>query len=200
MDKRWQIILGLCVSVIIISGCMSQTPQEQAAGDEQQNGLSPQDQPSGQQGQNSQRGPPQEAIDACSGKSANDSCDFTMNGNAVTGYCRSRPNGVLTCFRSNRGPGGMFGNGTQGRFGGGLPQEAVDACAGKSGNDTCQFKMNETMIQGSCRARRSGNMTCIPLNMGQRPNPGGQPGQPQNQEPPAGQGTQDNPSNSVGGN
>jgi hypothetical protein len=209
MDNVCLMMVGLCVFVIVISGCVSQTQEDQATGSGQQGALTPQDQPSGQrgpgqQGQNMQRGPPQEAIDACSGKSDNDTCAFTMGGNAVTGFCRSRPNGVLTCFRFNMGQGGMFRNGTQQgrRFGGGLPQEAVDACEGKPVNDTCEFRMNGTVVQGACMLRRSGNVTCVPPNMGQRPIPGsgGQVGQTQDQQPPAGRGINDNGAGSIGGN
>ena len=197
MDKLGLILFGLCVFVIVVSGCMSQTPEGQTTGNDQQGVVSPQGPASGQQGQNPSRGPPQEAVDACSGKSANDSCGFTMNGNNVTGNCRGRPNGVLACFRA--GQGGMFRNGTQPGQGFGirLPQEAMDVCVGKSVNDTCEFTMNGTSVQGLCRARRSGNMSCMPSNMGQRPfvGPGGQL-----RLPPAGQGAPDNASGSTGGN
>ena len=68
-------------------------------------------------GQNGQRrGPPQEAISACSGQSEQASCSFTTpRGDEVSGSCRNTPDG-MACAPAG-GPQGMRGqDGAMGRM------------------------------------------------------------------------------------
>jgi len=50
-----------------------------------------------------------------------------------------------------------------------LPQGAVDACIGKSDGDSCEFKVNENNLNGTCRSGRTGELMCFSLGIDQRP-------------------------------
>jgi len=65
-------------------------------------------------------------------------------------------------------PAGPSGQPGQRGFGG-FSQAAADACAGKAENDTCEFTLNGTTINGNCGSRRTGQLTCLPARMNQRP-------------------------------
>ena len=65
-------------------------------------------------------------------------------------------------------PAGPSGQPGQRGFGG-FSQAAADACAGKAANDTCEFILNGTTINGNCGSRRTGQLTCLPARMNQRP-------------------------------
>ena len=98
MNKTGLLLVGLCV---VIAGCISQTQEGATTGTNDQNSIIPQDTPSGPQGQAGRGFFSQEAVDACAGKSENSSCGFKINETDVSGVCRSRQTGELTCFPSN---------------------------------------------------------------------------------------------------
>jgi len=201
MERTVLLLIGLGV---VVSGCIGQTqdgtttgngqntapPQDTLSGQqvqtqgEQTGGIRTQDNPSGQQGQKGWRGFSQAAVDACTGKSENETCEFKINETSINGTCTSRRGGELTCFPS--------------RFNQRPPQEMLDACAGKSENETCEFKLNENMVNGSCRSRQGGELSCFSSDMGRRfrPDANSPPqGQNQNQAPPTEQGM---PGDSIG--
>jgi len=152
MENVGVLMIGLFV-IVIVSGCMSQTQEGTTTGNDQQNAVPPQGELAGQQGQGGGRGFSQEAVDACTGKSVNDSCEFKMNETTVQGECRSRRGGELTCFPSNMNQ---------------RPQGMVNACAGKAENETCGFTINQDTINGTCRSFRGGNLTCTTQGIGQK--------------------------------
>jgi hypothetical protein len=53
-------------------------------------------------GEPKRKGPPPEAVAACSGKKIGAACRFTLKESQVTGVCRPGPEGALAC-RPNRG-------------------------------------------------------------------------------------------------
>jgi hypothetical protein len=69
------------------------------------------------------RGPPQEALTACSGLSEGSACGFTFNGKNLTGNCRKSPGGEAAACFPEGGPGGRHH---------GPPPEAIAACSGKT--------------------------------------------------------------------
>jgi hypothetical protein len=94
--------------------------------------------------------PPQEAIDACAELAADAACSFTHDGHAVTGTCKSGPDGdgPLACAPTPPPP----------------PQEAIDACAGAAAGDACSFTHDDHDIDGTCKAGPDGNgeLACAP--------------------------------------
>lgn len=124
-------------------------------------------------GQGQGMGPPQEMVDACSGKAEGEACSFTSPRGEVPGFCAASNIGVLACRpqggqgmgRGGQGMGQGMGAGAgmgrgQGR---GLPPEAAAACSGKSVGDDCAFTMPMGEVTGSCAAR-NGVLTCCPRN------------------------------------
>lgn len=112
----------------------------------------------GRDGGPPRHGPPQEAIDACSGKAAGDACSVTMHGQAHEGTCRNGPDGqgTLACMPA-RPPG--------------PPPEAKAACDGKSEGATCSVTHGDRTMEGTCRRGPDGNgdLACAPSG----PPPGG---------------------------
>jgi hypothetical protein len=79
------------------------------------------------------RGPPTEAINACTGKPEGTNCSFTDRFNqTLNGSCHTGPMGVLACRPKP-------------------PQQAFDACVGKKEGDACEFmgRMSHT-VKGVC--------------------------------------------------
>jgi len=65
--------------------------------------------------QGERRGPPPEAISACSGKAENASCGFTSPRGPLSGTCRNVPEGKMACVPANMpGHGGGQGGGQGG--------------------------------------------------------------------------------------
>jgi hypothetical protein len=92
--------------------------------------------------------PPQEAIQACDGKTSGDTCSFTgMRNDTVTGTCRNGPDGqgALACA-----PAQMPGQSQH--QGSGQPSAAIQACNGKSMGNSCSFAgPNNQSVSGSCQ-------------------------------------------------
>ena len=83
------------------------------------------------------RAPPAEAVAACSGKAAADTCTFTEpDGDVRTGACGSPPGSTALACGPVRAP----------------PQGAVDACASKAKGDACSLPPHhgETAEAGTC--------------------------------------------------
>jgi hypothetical protein len=170
MKKAGLLLLWLCVCVILSSGCMSQASEKQTTDSNGQKGKAPpQNQSRGPQGQ-MPRNAPLERVEACAGKSVNDTCEIKMNDTSQNGLCRSL-RGNLICFPS----------GNPQAF---LP-ERVEACAGKAVSDICEYKADGAGITGNCRNLR-GNLTCVQQRFGQGQSPprANQQGVAGNQEPP----------------
>jgi hypothetical protein len=115
-------------------------------------------------------------IDACSGKAAGDACTINLRNQSIDGTCSDR-NGNISCAPNNaslmQGPG----------IPGGRNEAFIQACSGKAAGDLCTVNMRNQSMDGKC-ADRSGNITCVPNNMG-----AGQGGRraPDTQEPPISQ-------------
>ena len=106
--------------------------------------------------QDGRRGPPQEAITACSGLSANAACGFTFNGKNLTGTCESPPDGSTLACR----PEGMHRGGHPH---GPPPQEATAACANQSDGASCSFTHDSRTLEGTCRTPPGASAAaCLP--------------------------------------
>ncbi len=142
--------------------------------------------------QNEQRqGPPQEAIDACDGKGDGDKVEFeTRGGKTVSGACREH-NGEIFAIPGNgqQGQGrsqnggqqnsqmNSQGNSQRGEQNG-PPQEAIDACDGKSDGDSVSFETpHGDTVSGTC-AEINNQLVAVPENgrrgKGSRGQQGGQ--------------------------
>ena len=109
------------------------------------------------------RGPPQEALTACSGLHEGSACGFTFNGTNLTGQCRKGPSGeAAACFPE----GGRHH---------GPPPEAVEACNGKSEGTACTVSFDGKSLNGTCSngPHRSDTIACRPEG-----GPGGHHGPP----------------------
>ena len=92
--------------------------------------------------------PPAEAIDACKGKQANDTCSFTHRDHAIDGTCFQPPDGgELACKPEGPPP---------------PPPEAVDACAKAQRGDACAFDVDEHHVTGSCEGPADRPLACRP--------------------------------------
>ena len=139
-------------------------------------------------------GPPQEAIDACDGKSDGDTVEFeTRDGQTISGVCRERngetvavpENGQQGQGRSQNGgqqDSQMSNQGSSQRGGqNGPPQEAIDACSGKSDGASVSFETPRgDSVSGTCKEMQ-GQMVAVPENgrRGQGQGRGQQGGQQQ---------------------
>jgi hypothetical protein len=97
--------------------------------------------------------PPQEAVDACSGREAGASCTFQHDGRTVGGSCRAVPGGtVVACAPP-------FGHLHP-------PPEALAACNGQQDGASCQFTSPRgDTIAGICRTGPQGEpAACLPKN------------------------------------
>ncbi len=93
------------------------------------------------------RGPPQEALTACSGLNEGSACGFTFNGKNLTGQCRKGPNGeAAACFPE----GGRHH---------GPPPEAIEACSGKSEGTACAVSFDGKSVNGTCSKGPHGGET-----------------------------------------
>jgi hypothetical protein len=99
------------------------------------------------------RGPPAEALQACSGLQSGAACSFTIHEHQVTGTCRSGPQGEALACAPNRPPHLHFGP----------PPEAVQACSGLDVGATCNFTVNGKELNGTCRQGPEGKpAACFP--------------------------------------
>lgn len=93
-------------------GQSGQGPQGPSAGEQAPGG----------QGAGPRRGPPREAVAACSGKDRDAQCAFTTpRGDKLEGSCRQTPEGAVACVPRNR-PGAGGANGAPRRMQGGAPE------------------------------------------------------------------------------
>ena len=111
--------------------------------------------------------PPQEAVDACTGREAGAACTFQHDGHSVAGSCRAMPGGTtVACAPMN----------FHLRFG--PPPEALEACQGQQEGASCQFTAprGET-IAGVCRSGPRGEpAACAPRDLPPAPGAGGSGG------------------------
>ncbi len=123
-------------------------------------------------------GPPQEAIDACTGVSLEQACRFESPHGELSGTCREVRDGSVACVpdnasehRQGRGRGRAYGaGGSQSRNGGrrhGPPPEAYTACEGLSDGGACSVETPDGTLSGTCRVprRRSSqeaSLICVP--------------------------------------
>ncbi len=112
-------------------------------------------------GMKEHRGPPVEAITACTSKAANAACSFTTpDGKALNGTCGTPPEGsTLACRPEGHGPGG------RGRHHG-PPPEAFTACANASVDQACSVTHDGKTIAGTCAAPPDGGnrLACRPTS------------------------------------
>lgn len=98
------------------------------------------------------RGPPTEALAACSGQSEGASCSFSLEARALTGTCRAPHDGsstTLACAppHHHRGP----------------PPEALAACASSSAGSSCSVTFQGQTLSGTCVAGPDGQaLACLP--------------------------------------
>ena len=121
---------------------------------------SPEDKRSGER-----RGPPREAIDACSNKSESDSCSFETPRGQLTGECRTiKEEKVCVPEGAPQGPpedeeGHSKDDRPSGK--GAPPKEAIDACSGMKVEDSCQVETPRGTLSGSCRSIED-QLACAP--------------------------------------
>ncbi|MGV3624214.1 MAG: hypothetical protein ACO1OB_25575 [Archangium sp.] len=110
--------------------------------------------PEGGPGGGRHRGPPQEAVTACSGKSASATCSFTHHDRTVEGTCRTGPESEsLACAPAHRGP----------------PQEALAACASSSAGAACTISIHGKSLSGTCATGPDNStLACRPARPPQR--------------------------------
>jgi hypothetical protein len=98
-------------------------------------------------------GPPPEALQACGGIQEGAACSFTMGDKAVTGTCRTGPDGQTTaCMPAHhRGP----------------PPEAFQACQGLAEGASCSVTFHGQDMAGTCRTGPDGQgaLACAPARM-----------------------------------
>jgi hypothetical protein len=104
------------------------------------------------------RQPPPAAFEACTGKSAADSCTVTVRDHSISGVCQAADDGRLFC-RPARPPG--------------PPPEAVEACRDKKAGDGCSVTLGSEALSGTCQSGPDGNapLACRPSG----PPPGAPP-------------------------
>jgi hypothetical protein len=109
------------------------------------------------------RGPPPEALAACSGLSDGAACSFSHGDRNLTGTCRSGPQGsALACAPAGMGPGSHHGP----------PPESLAACQGQADGASCNFTIEGHALSGTCRTHpQSGTIACAPAGMHQGPPP-----------------------------
>ena len=126
------------------------------------------------QGNSGRQGPPQEAFDACLGKSAGDSAQFEgRNGETISGICEER-DGKLILQPSNmpsdhptqaNNSMPMQNNQSSTNSRQGPPAEAFTACEGKTAGDKSSFKTpNGESISGQC-LEQNGQLVLVPDNL-----------------------------------
>ena len=130
-------------------------------------------------------GPPQEAIDACSGAAPEQICRFEGRRGEVNGTCREVRDGSVACvpdraseYGQRRGRGGDANDAGnyQSRHGGGRrgpPPEAYTACEGLSEGGACSVETPRGTMNGTCRVPRRGSrqeasLVCAPTRGARR--------------------------------
>lgn len=101
------------------------------------------------------RGPPPEALQACSGLSEGAACAFTHREHELTGTCRTGPQGgALACAPAGMGPGAHRGP---------PPAESVAACQARATGASCSFSFDGRAHTGTCGPTPDGaSMACRP--------------------------------------
>ncbi len=114
------------------------------------------------------QGPPPEALDACSGRSAGTVCSFEAPHGTVSGSCRNTPGGNACVPAGDRGrPEDQdSGQSQQGRPGG-PPPEAYTACQGKQDGNSCRVQTPHGGLDGRCH-NHGDKPFCVPDDHGQR--------------------------------
>ncbi len=130
-------------------------------------------------------GPPQEAIDACTGAALEQACRFEGRRGEVNGTCHEVRDGSVACVpdrarahgqRRGRGDDADDTSGYQSRHGGGHrgpPPEAYTACEGLSEGGACSVETPHGTLSGTCRAPRRGpqeeaGLVCAPTRGARR--------------------------------
>jgi hypothetical protein len=111
------------------------------------------------------RGPPPEALEACSGRATGDTCSFSHDGREVAGTCRAGRDGSgqVACApeRPHRAP----------------PPEALSACANSAADAACSFSIEGRTVDGTCRQGPDGAaLACAPARRGHGGGHGGHGG------------------------
>jgi hypothetical protein len=97
--------------------------------------------------------PPPEAVSACSGKAAQDTCQLTFGGQAEPGTCAASADGTLACRPSRPPPHGP-------------PPEAVQACSGYTEGEACAVTLGGDTLDGVCEpGPGSGALACRPTRL-----------------------------------
>ena len=104
-------------------------------------------------GRGQHRGPPQEAISACSSQSAGATCSFTHGDRTVEGTCRTGPQGDTLACAPAGGPGGHHR---------GPPQEALTASASSSAGASCSVSFHGKSLTGTCVTGPDSQLACRP--------------------------------------
>ena len=98
------------------------------------------------------RGPPAEALAACTGLAEGTACSFALDGREWAGKCRSGPNGEAAACLPDHPPG--------------PPPEALQACSGLSEGAACTVSHGGTSLSGTCRSGPPGSaLACAPDQM-----------------------------------
>jgi hypothetical protein len=107
-------------------------------------------------GRGRHRGPPAEALEACSGSAEGAACTFEGPEGSVSGTCVSPPRiEGLVCAPEGMGPG-------RGRHRG-PPAEAIEACSGSAEGAACTFEGPEGEVSGTCVSPpRIEGLVCAP--------------------------------------
>jgi hypothetical protein len=98
------------------------------------------------------RAAPPEAIQACSGAQEGGACEFTMGDRALSGTCRTGPDGQAACLPPHpHGP----------------PPEAFQACQGLTAGASCSVTFHDQTMGGTCRTGPDGKgaLACAPARM-----------------------------------
>jgi hypothetical protein len=98
------------------------------------------------------RGPPLEALQACSGLQEGATCSFTLGDKQISGTCRTGPTGEAAACLPSGHPRGHFGP----------PPEAVQACSNLENGAGCSFTLHGHEISGACQQNPEGTRVCRP--------------------------------------
>jgi hypothetical protein len=100
------------------------------------------------------RGPPPEALAACTDLAAGEACTVVVGELLVEGSCRSGPRGTepLACAPQGRPPPPA------------PPPEALAACTDLAAGEACTVTVGDLSIEGSCRSGPRGTepLACVP--------------------------------------
>lgn len=108
------------------------------------------------------RGPPPEALEACSGREDGDDCTVEIGGRSVAGTCMAPPERPLACVPDR----GAMPPPPEGEHAG-PPPEALRACAGRSTGASCTVAGHE--FTGECHAPPGLPLACVPPHHGMLP-------------------------------